>query len=802
MNTSLKTERKTVSRKSTALIVAFALSGSAFAATLPTMTAAAASASTLSTTVSSSSSVKLSWTTASSPSKGWTYGRDGTDKDGYGAWSGKLSGSSRTASFNDLVAGRNYNVFVKNNDTGETLKAVVNTSQTSTTPGTTPGGGSTTTPTTSNIKFPANRTSASYTDAAGTKSTYHLMTSQVKGTAKGLVVYLDGDGMYGHDNLNSNWALGGSNGIVAQAGARGYATLSIRTPDSSSKTFWKNGAKNAAYVDSLINSVRKETGASTVWLVGYSGGSQLITQFLLPKFSADFTSGGAVITGGGGTPSGSSTYSAAAKKTFPLYWYTGSLDDGRNTDDGYNALRDAKAGSAYYAAQGFSTQRDEPAGLDHNALGTRFGTVLGAQIDKFASTTNPTTPTTPTTPTNPTTPTTPTTPAGAFGLTLTQPSSGSVKATWTATSNPAKGWSVGRDGTDKDGYGAWSTTVSGSTRTQSFNDLKAGSTYSVTVKNLDSGVSQVVKVTVGSSTTPTTPTTPTNPTNPTNPTTPTTPTNPSTSGWKVGQRSGLPFDLGVFAHDPARVQRFEAKVGRKVDVYQISPQRNEGFGEMLSETKRMANYVPAGAKIDLSVPLLSFDQAKQLGQALQSTGHGDAYVRPGWEFNLGGMGWSWTVDQIGYDAYKKGFRDSINGFRAGAPGIKAEWNPNAGTKGFAHATKAYPGDDVVDVVGVDVYNWTYEDSWNADGDLNDYLAFAKQHGKKMTLPEWGVHGGSDGKGDNADYIKQMLTWINKNKDTVVMASYFDENASYIKNSIADNQMPKSGAMFKQMLAGM
>lgn len=262
------------------------------------------------------------------------------------------------------------------------------------------------------LALPSDRRSASYTDPAGTRSTYHLFTSSVSGPVKGLVVYLDGDGMYGHDNPNSTWALGGSKGVVAQAGTRGYATLSVRTPDSGG-TFWRNGAKNAAYVTSLIEQVRKETGTSATWLVGYSGGSQLITQFLLPAHSAAFTAGGAVITGGGGSPrSVPVPFAAASKADFPLHWYTGSLDDGRNTSDGYDALADAKRGAAYYTGQGFRTSREEPAGIDHSGLGTRFGAAMAAQIDRFASST-PTTPTpttpVPTTPT-PTTPT-PTTPA-------------------------------------------------------------------------------------------------------------------------------------------------------------------------------------------------------------------------------------------------------------------------------------------------------------------------------------------------------------------------------------------------------
>ncbi len=227
------------------------------------------------------------------------------------------------------------------------------------------------------------RLSAPYTDKAGTRSTYHLYTSKVANSAPvGLVVYLDGDGMYGHRNPNTSWALGGSGGVVAQAGARGYATLSIMTP-SRDNTFWTNGSVNAAYVASLIQSVRSELGVQRTWLVGYSGGSQLITKFLLPAHSSVFAAGGgAVITGGGGAPGGSATIDAALKSGFPMLWYTGSADNGANSSDGYNALADARRGQSWYASRGFAATLEVPAGVDHSDLGTRFGSVLAGQLAK------------------------------------------------------------------------------------------------------------------------------------------------------------------------------------------------------------------------------------------------------------------------------------------------------------------------------------------------------------------------------------------------------------------------------------
>lgn len=232
------------------------------------------------------------------------------------------------------------------------------------------------------------RMSATFTAPTGARSTYHLFTSGVRGPLRGVVVYLDGDGMYGHDHPTSTWALGGSRGVVAQAAARGMATLSVRTPDRAGvATFWENGSANAAYVAALTRAISRNLGTNTAWFVGYSGGSQLLTQYLLPAYPALVAGGGAVITGGGGAPRRATPALArAARPGAPLLWYTGSADDGSTADDGYDALDDAREGAAWYRARGFAATRQEPRGLDHSDLGTRFGTVLAGALDRAAHT--------------------------------------------------------------------------------------------------------------------------------------------------------------------------------------------------------------------------------------------------------------------------------------------------------------------------------------------------------------------------------------------------------------------------------
>ena len=66
-------------------------------------------------------------------------------------------------------------------------------------------------------------------------------------------------------------------------------------------------------------------------------------------------------------------------------------------------------------------------------------------------------------------------------VTVQNTGGGSVRVSWTYPSDPSGGWTVGRDGVDSTGYGAWSTTVGGATRELVFTKLRIGATYTFTV---------------------------------------------------------------------------------------------------------------------------------------------------------------------------------------------------------------------------------------------------------------------------------------------------------------------------------
>jgi hypothetical protein len=135
------------------------------------------------------------------------------------------------------------------------------------------------------------------------------------------------------------------------------------------------------------------------------------------------------------------------------------------------------------------------------------------------------------------------------------------------------------------------------------------------------------------------------------------------------------------------------------------------------------------------------------------------------------------------DTWIAGFRNFVTVIRndPATAHIKIEWDypfqvypsTNGGPGSIAEAY--YPGDDYVDVIGVDCYSnaqWgpaTSEDWWNQvrygdGGNLSDMYRFATAHGKPEMVPEWG-----DNYGDGY-VIKVWTDWM-KTHNFVAMGQW-------------------------------
>ena len=171
---------------------------------------------------------------------------------------------------------------------------------------------------------------------------------------------------------------------------------------------------------------------------------------------------------------------------------------------------------------------------------------------------------------------------------------------------------------------------------------------------------------------------------------------------------------------------------------------------------------------------------RQIGANLKAAGAQGTVVRLGWEANIGSDSHPWgvdTADQV--PAYKACWRRAAAALKAGGPGLNIEWTSAKKTQNTAlHVLDMYPGDDVVDVVGVHYYDSGPEKNTQALWDkyynitfnggpwgLGTWLAFAKAHGKQLGIAEWGLwrQGGlSAAQADDPVYIDNMYRFFRAN----------------------------------------
>ncbi|MDE1170101.1 MAG: glycosyl hydrolase [Verrucomicrobium sp.] len=225
---------------------------------------------------------------------------------------------------------------------------------------------------------------------------------------------------------------------------------------------------------------------------------------------------------------------------------------------------------------------------------------------------------------------------------------------------------------------------------------------------------------------------------------------------------------------------------------------------------------------------------QRLAENLVKAGLGNTVLRLGWEFNGGWYNYRAQKEEsaVAYAAY---FKQIVTTMRAvpGTENLKFCWNPAMEPWWPYSPEKAYPGDDVVDLIGVDVYDqsWqpnTYplpengdeaaiaarhENTWKTVTSSKEkmglayWVDFSQRHHKPLTIPEWGVclrkdkHGGLD----NPYYIEQMYRFIQNPANNVYFACYFDVGAPDGDHQLCPNpnnnrqtQFPKAAAKYKEL----
>lgn len=201
----------------------------------------------------------------------------------------------------------------------------------------------------------------------------------------------------------------------------------------------------------------------------------------------------------------------------------------------------------------------------------------------------------------------------------------------------------------------------------------------------------------------------------------------------------------------------------------------------------------------------------------QEAGFQDGIIRLGHEFN--GTWYSWRANEGREAAFVGAWRNAVkeirkspNGGGSGV-GFLFDWCPTRGAPAGVELEACYPGDEFVDVIGLDVYNqsWVpgdtdplvrWDDIRNGKYGLEWHREFARRRGKPMSYPEWGTglrikdgvpespqHAG----GDDPIFVRNMAAWIKSNP--VLYHAYWDFAAD-LDCRISDYRFPNAAKAYR------
>ncbi|MFC9941587.1 glycoside hydrolase family 26 protein [Streptomyces pratensis] len=185
---------------------------------------------------------------------------------------------------------------------------------------------------------------------------------------------------------------------------------------------------------------------------------------------------------------------------------------------------------------------------------------------------------------------------------------------------------------------------------------------------------------------------------------------------------------------------------------------------------------------------------RRLAERLVLLGVPDTVIVLGWEMN----GTTYThrcgPDPVAWKAY---WNRIVTAMRS-VPGqeFRFDFAPSRGRDAVPW-TECYPGDDVVDIIGMDSYDQpparTFDEQVNEPYGLQKQVDFAAEHGKPISFPEWGLFRN----GDNPEYMRRMLEWIDRHRPVYQTITDYCPHGVW---QCADN--PESSQVFREMLSGL
>ncbi|MEU3503008.1 glycosyl hydrolase [Streptomyces hundungensis] len=183
----------------------------------------------------------------------------------------------------------------------------------------------------------------------------------------------------------------------------------------------------------------------------------------------------------------------------------------------------------------------------------------------------------------------------------------------------------------------------------------------------------------------------------------------------------------------------------------------------------------------------------RLAQRLVELKIPDTVIVLGWEMN----GTTYT-HRCGPDpaAWKAYWRRAVAAMRA-VPGQKFRFDfaPSRGRDAVPW-TECYPGDDVVDIIGMDSYDQPpgqdFDRQITEPYGLQQHVDFAAAHHKPISYPEWGLFRN----GDNPEYMRRMLAWMDAHKPV------YNTITDYCPHGVWEcEDNPRSSEVYRALLYG-
>jgi hypothetical protein len=150
------------------------------------------------------------------------------------------------------------------------------------------------------------------------------------------------------------------------------------------------------------------------------------------------------------------------------------------------------------------------------------------------------------------------------------------------------------------------------------------------------------------------------------------------------------------------------------------------------------------------------DHFRRLAERLMERGAADTVIVLAWEMNGSTYSSRCAPDP---EAWKQYWRQVVHTMRSVAgQRFRFDFAPVRGPQEIPWP-QCYPGDDVVDIVGMDSYDQhpgsSFDEFLEQPYGLRHHAAFAAAHGKPMSYPEWGLYDF----GDNPEYVRRMHAWL-------------------------------------------